>query len=273
MNVRIIIGNHHFITRRRLETIITRDYNLELLGSYDNGAELYNQIIRRQPDLVILNPTMPGVDSLRLIEMIRREPKYDIIHFLLVGATSQKKLLEFLDNKTGVCYISYENSDEAILKAIHTTIKQRGNRKAAQLFTTFPEENASDNLQLIITEIMHELGVPAHIKGYMYLRSALMIAVENMEVLNAVTKQLYPEIAKMYNTTPSRVERAIRHAIETAWNRSSEGTMQLIFGYNRALSQPEDTSEEQVKRTKPTNSEFIALLADKIRLEVFRNVS
>ncbi len=273
MNIRIMIGNHHFITKRRLETIICKDYSIELIGSCDNGSELYQQIVRRKPDLVILNPTMPGMDSIRLIEMIRKDPDCDMICFLLIGAVSQKKLMEFLDNKTNVCYISYENSDDAILKAIHTSVKQRGNRKSTQSFNVFPEENTSDNLQMVVTEIMHKLGVPAHIKGYMYLRSALMMAVEHMEVMNAVTKQLYPEIAKTHHTTPSRVERAIRHAIEIAWSRNGEGTMQMLFGYHQMMPDSKDTQEELTKRTKPTNSEFIALLADKIRLEVLRNVS
>jgi two-component system response regulator (stage 0 sporulation protein A) len=118
------------------------------------------------------------------------------------------------------------------------------------------QQNTPEQLQLVITKVMHELGIPAHIKGYMFLRSALMIAVEDMSILSAVTKQLYPEIAKMYKSTPSRVERAIRHAIEIAWTRGSQGIMRALF-YG---SDPEN-------RDKPTNSEFIALLADKIRLE------
>ena len=271
--MQVIIGNHHFVTRRRLENLVQHDRSMQWIGSFDSGAALYNQIIRRQPDLVIMNPTMPEMDGLKLIEMVRREPKYDNIRFLLIGAGGQKKLLEYLDNKTNVCFINYENTDEAILKAIRQMMKQSGARKGLQLFHAFPDKHTPDNLQLIVTEMMHELGIPAHIKGYMYLRNALMMAVEDMEVLNAVTKQLYPDIAAIYNTTPSRVERAIRHAIEIAWNRSSEGAMQILFGYGSGQGAPGDTVEEMGKKNKPTNSEFIALLADKIRLEVVKNVS
>lgn len=271
MKIRVIIGNHHLVTRRRLECVMAKEQDLEIVGSCENGGLLYNQIIKRCPDLVILNPTMPGMDSIRLIETVRREPKYDTVKFLLLGTGGQRKLLELLENKTNVCFINYENPDEAIIKAIYQTARQRTIGKSQLSFQAFPDENTSDNLQLIVTEMMHSLGIPAHIKGYMYLRNALIMAVENMEILSAVTKQLYPDIAAMYDTTPSRVERAIRHAIEIAWNRNAEGTMQMLFGYGQ--SSQEEQTEEAMRKTKPTNSEFIALLADKIRLEALGNAS
>lgn len=271
MKIRVMIGNHHLITRKRLEAIMAKEQELELLGSCENGAILYNQIMKRCPDLVILNPTMPGMDSIRLIETVRREPRYDTVKFLLLGTGGQKKLLELLENRTNVSFMNYENADEAILKAVYQTAKQRTIGKSQLGLQTFPDEGTSENLQLIVTDMMHKLGIPAHIKGYMYLRNALMMAVENMEILSAVTKQLYPNIAAMYNTTPSRVERAIRHAIEIAWNRNAEGTMQMLFGYGQGRQ--EEQTEESYRKNKPTNSEFIALLADKIRLEVLKNVS
>ena len=112
------------------------------------------------------------------------------------------------------------------------------------------------DLESVVTEFIHELGVPAHIKGYQYIRSAIMMVIEDMELLNYITKQLYPTIAKKYKTTSSRVERAIRHSIEVAWNRGKPETMDEIFGYTV------DTG-----KGKPTNSEFIAMVADRIRLQ------
>ena len=112
------------------------------------------------------------------------------------------------------------------------------------------------SLETQVTDIIHEIGVPAHIKGYQYLRSSILMAVQDMDILDSITKQLYPSIAKTYNTTPSRVERAIRHAIEVAWSRGNSDTMHELFGYTL-----------QQGKLKPTNSEFIALIADKIRLE------
>ena len=112
------------------------------------------------------------------------------------------------------------------------------------------------NIETEITNIIHEIGVPAHIKGYLYLREAIKMVIDNVELLGAVTKELYPSIAKKYNTTPSRVERAIRHAIEVAWSRGKMDTIDELFGYTVSTG-----------KGKPTNSEFIALIADKIRLE------
>ena len=118
------------------------------------------------------------------------------------------------------------------------------------------KEVSTDELEAVVTRIIHEIGVPAHIKGYQYLRSAIVIAVGDMDILNSITKQLYPTIAQMYGTTASRVERAIRHAIEVAWSRGKIETINELFGYTISAG-----------KGKPTNSEFVALIADKIRLE------
>ena len=123
------------------------------------------------------------------------------------------------------------------------------------------EENTALELSTQVTSIIHEIGVPAHIKGYQYLREAILIAVEDMEVINAVTKVLYPEVARRYNTTPSRVERAIRHAIEVAWDRGDLETLQKFFGYTVSNT-----------KGKPTNSEFIAMIADRLVLQMHGTV-
>ena len=122
--------------------------------------------------------------------------------------------------------------------------------------SVIPQSKPVD-LESIVTEFIHELGVPAHIKGYQYLRDGIMMVVDNIEVINQITKQLYPDLAKKYKTTPSRVERAIRHAIEVAWNRGQVETVESIFGYT-----------VNSNKGKPTNSEFIAMIADKLRLDL-----
>ena len=114
-----------------------------------------------------------------------------------------------------------------------------------------------NNLQRSTTKILHELGVPSHIKGYQYLREAIILVVNDIDVINQITKQLYPEIAEKFRTTPSRVERAIRHAIEVAWGRGQQEAVESIFGYTVSAA-----------KGKPTNSEFIAMIADKLRLEL-----
>jgi two-component system response regulator (stage 0 sporulation protein A) len=118
-------------------------------------------------------------------------------------------------------------------------------------------KNKEDNLEALVTNMIHEVGVPAHIKGYQYLRDGIIMVVEDIDVLNQVTKQLYPDLAKKHKTTPSRVERAIRHAIEVAWTRGQLETIENIFGYTI-----------NANKGKPTNSEFIAMIADKLRLEL-----
>ena len=123
----------------------------------------------------------------------------------------------------------------------------------------YPVQHRPDkvNIEALVTNIIHEIGVPAHIKGYQYLREAIIIAVNDMDVINAITKVLYPQVAKNFGTTPSRVERAIRHAIEVAWDRGDLDTLQRFFGYTVSNT-----------KGKPTNSEFIALIADKLQLQL-----
>jgi len=129
----------------------------------------------------------------------------------------------------------------------------RGDAVAAK--EEYIQEPVKRDLEKDVTDMIHEIGVPAHIKGYQYLREAIMMSVEDMDMLNSITKLLYPTIAKRFQTTPSRVERAIRHAIEVAWSRGRMETLEALFGYTINTG-----------KGKPTNSEFIALIADKIRL-------
>ena len=142
-------------------------------------------------------------------------------------------------------YISKPYNESALID----NLTQLAEKRSSQLHAPGLEE--------LVTSIIHEVGVPAHIKGYQYVREAIMITVEDMEVINSVTKVLYPEVAKRYHTTPSRVERAIRHAIEVAWDRGDLETLQRFFGYTVSNA-----------KGKPTNSEFIAMISDRIRLKI-----
>ena len=132
-------------------------------------------------------------------------------------------------------------------------------REPKQKYIELPEREGKkeENLEALVTNIIHEVGVPAHIKGYQYLREAIMMVVNDIDVINQITKSLYPKIAFKFNTTPSRVERAIRHAIEVAWGRGQQEAVENIFGYTISAA-----------KGKPTNSEFIAMIADKLRLEL-----
>ena len=132
-------------------------------------------------------------------------------------------------------------------------------RETKQQYVEIPQnaEKTQENLEALVTNIIHEVGVPAHIKGYQYLREAIIMVVNDIDVINQITKSLYPRIAYKFDTTPSRVERAIRHAIEVAWGRGDQKTVENIFGYTISAS-----------KGKPTNSEFIAMISDKLRLEL-----
>lgn len=241
MSDRILLGCYHSVTVKRMEQAIAMDPELELIGSCSDGEEVYNEIIKKTPDIVVLQATMPGMDSLRLIELVRNDLEYDGVKFLLLGARGQKRLLQYMKHTENVCFIHYENPDEAIMRAIHQMMKVRMPGSTGAMSKTFPDVESSEELQKKATQMLQSLGIPVHIKGYMYLRSAIVMAAENMELLNALSKRLYPGVALMHHTTPGRVERSIRHAVELAWEHDPEGT-------------------------RPTNSEFIANLADKLRL-------
>ena len=161
----------------------------------------------------------------------------------------------------GAWYVILKPFDQnSLMKKIRQVKNGKKAKEDAGKFISMEKEQKHTDmeyqLEVIVTNIIHEIGVPAHIKGYQYLRDSIKMAVTDMDILNSITKQLYPTIAKMHKTTPSRVERAIRHAIEVAWNRGKMDTIHELFGYTI-----------QSGKGKPTNSEFIALISDKIRLE------
>ena len=166
----------------------------------------------------------------------------------VTAARDQEQIYRILDNLIST------NKEFRILITVPSGAKGRDQVEIAGAAEDMPEVEGRD-LEKDVTDMIHEIGVPAHIKGYQYLREAIMMSVEDIEMLNSITKILYPSIAKKYQTTPSRVERAIRHAIEVAWSRGKMETLDSLFGYTINLG-----------KGKPTNSEFIALIADKIRL-------
>lgn len=170
----------------------------------------------------------------------------------VTAARDQEQIYRILDNLIST------NKEFRILITVPSGEKGREQVEIAQTTEDMPETEGRD-LEKDVTDMIHEIGVPAHIKGYQYLREAIMMSVEDVEMLGSITKILYPTIAKKYQTTPSRVERAIRHAIEVAWSRGRMETLDALFGYTINTG-----------KGKPTNSEFIALIADKIRLQYRR---
>ncbi len=242
-------------------TIIRGDRDLELVGTADNGKDLYEIIRQKQPDVVLLDIIMPKMDGLTMMEKVNHDTTLKKRPaFIVLSAVGQDRITEDAFNLGASYYILKPFDNEMLLNRIKNVRGNPARRReqggaAAEAMAARQERN----LELDVTNIIHEIGVPAHIKGYQYLRDAIILSVDDMEMLNSITKILYPTIAKKYQTTPSRVERAIRHAIEVAWSRGKMDTIDELFGYTVSTG-----------KGKPTNSEFIALIADKIRLE-YRN--
>ena len=256
--IRVMIGNHDEMMRKKMEDVVRKQTQCRLIGTYEKGNLLLSGIQENEPDVVLLNPVLPGLDGIGVIEKIRSDVQYDGIRFILVANSKQTKVLEILKNRKNVKFFPWENNVETLEKCMLESPKATGAQERSVPVEDIVVErgNQRKELNLIVTQMIHEIGVPAHIKGYLYLRTAILMAVENVDVLNAVTKQLYPDIAREHGTTDTRVERAIRHAIEVAWERGNIDMIHELFGYTI-----------QADKGKPTNSEFIALMADRIRLE------
>ena len=180
--------------------------------------------------------------------------------FIVVSAVGQERITEDAFNLGAEYYMLKPFDNQVLLNRIKNLRRGNDRRIRENVHQNIVKEDTAAymtrNLESDVTNIIHEIGVPAHIKGYQYLRDAIILSVNDIEMLNSITKILYPTIAKKYQTTPSRVERAIRHAIEVAWSRGKMDTIDALFGYTVSTG-----------KGKPTNSEFIALIADKIRLE------
>jgi len=201
---------------------------------------------------------MPKMDGLKVLEEINKaESSLKKPAFIILTALGQEEVMEEAIG-LGAEYVILKPFERTSLIKKIRQIKNGKLLSDQEKFIKLEEEHQDEKyrLEIIVTNVIHEIGVPAHIKGYQYLRDSIIMSVNDMDILNSITKQLYPTIAKMHNTTPSRVERAIRHAIEVAWNRGKMDTINELFGYSI-----------QAGKGKPTNSEFIALIADKIRLE------
>ena len=223
-------------------------------GTALDGEEAFAMIEETEPDVVVLDMILPKLDG---IGVLRRTEASDIRKkpLFIVNSTSSLPSLYNVAAQHGASYFMIKpQSPESVCGAVRDLCI---NRRTADTEIVRPAPDKTYDLESIVTEFIHELGVPAHIKGYNYLRTAILMVVKDMDLLNYITKELYPEIAKAYKTTSSRVERAIRHSIEVAWTRGKPQTMNEVFGYTINTG-----------KGKPTNSEFIAMVADRIRLKI-----
>ena len=255
----IAIADDNALMVQLLDQIVSSDEELRVVGKAGNGEELIDIIREKKPDVVLMDIIMPKLDGLAVLDRVNHEPEMKKPAFIVISAVGQEKTTEDAFELGADYYILKPFDRDTVLKRIkRARVKRPGFPVKIKAAETNVNENEylERNLETDVTNIIHEVCVPAHIKGYQYLRDAIIMSVTDMEMLNSITKILYPTIAKQHQTTPSRVERAIRHAIEVAWSRGKMDTIEELFGYTVSGG-----------KGKPTNSEFIALIADKIRLE------
>ncbi len=235
--------------------------DIEVVGMAKDGNEACDLITDRMPDIAILDIIMPHLDGLGVLEKLRGVQLKKRPLFIILSAVGQDKITQRA-LALGAEYYIVKPFDMDVLVSRIRQLKDSNHNpviRSEHMMETKSSYHVpvQRNLEVEVTNIMHEIGVPAHIKGYQYLRDAIMMVVKDLDIINSITKQLYPSIAREYNTTPSRVERAIRHAIEVAWSRGQVDAIDSLFGYTVSIG-----------KGKPTNSEFIAMVADKLRLEM-----
>ena len=229
-----------------LTAALQRAGGFQVVGTAGDGETAIRMIEDRKPDILILDLMLPKKDGIAVLKSVDRKP------IVLATTSFVSPYVASVVGNLGVRYMMQKPIDLSAL------VEHLEELRGGEILRS-PIQRRPDKLSIesMVTSIIHEIGVPAHIKGYQYLREAIIIAVNDMDVINAITKVLYPQVAKTFQTTPSRVERAIRHAIEVAWDRGDLDTLQRFFGYTVSNT-----------KGKPTNSEFIALIADKLQLQL-----
>ncbi|WP_368020031.1 sporulation transcription factor Spo0A [Intestinimonas massiliensis (ex Afouda et al. 2020)] len=246
---RILVADANEEFRRILAAGLAEEADMEVAGETGDGPEAVRLAEQEAPDVVVMDLVLARMDGLEVLQKLAELPSRPRV--LVLSSFVRGNVAELAAARGADYYIIKPCN----LTAVIERVRQLANGGAAGV----PGEQPGlqdRNLESTVTSIIHEIGVPAHIKGYQYLRESILIAVKDMDVINAVTKILYPEVAKRFGTTASRVERAIRHAIEVAWDRGDLETLQKYFGYTVSNA-----------KGKPTNSEFIAMIADRLQLQ------
>lgn len=253
--ISVLIADDNAELTKELSDYIGSQADMKVSAVASNGKDALDLIHRTEPDVIILDMVMPELDGIGVLKKLNAERPAKKPVVIVYSISTLVRTVEAVLNLGADYYLLKPQSPERVCDIIREFA--RANEPAKAPVPEARTEGKDYDLETIVTDFIHELGVPAHIKGYQYIRSAIMMVVENMDLLNFITKQLYPDIAKAYNTTASRVERAIRHSIEVAWSRGKPETMNEIFGYTIHTG-----------KGKPTNSEFIAMVADRIRLQI-----
>ncbi len=227
--------------------------DMEVISKAYDGLEAYNKILSDRPDVALIDGIMPKLDGIGVLEKLSQDGKENITMCIMLTAITGEQITQKAFTLGAKYYIAKPFDMELLVSRIRQLKEPVPTKNIKLGFARISDVD----LETRVTNILHEIGVPAHIRGYHYMREAILMAIDDIDVLNYITKELYPSIAKKCNTTPSRVERAIRHAIEVAWSRGKVDAIDSLFGYTVSTN-----------KGKPTNSEFIALIADRLRLEL-----
>ena len=264
--IKVAIADDNKELVRALASHLSENPQIEVISTVSNGKQCLEMLKESIPDVLILDVIMPHLDGLAVLEEIHKQVAYQSIKVIMLTAFGQEDVMKQAV-ELGAAYFmlkpfEMQRLEAKVLQCGQGTSKQLENQQTPLVNTGIlqglqPEVVDQQRLDMQVTDLIKEIGIPPHIKGYGYLREAIQMVYLNVDLLSSVTKILYPDIAKKFDTTSSRVERAIRHAIEVAWNRGNYEAIADLFGY----------SSHHMKQ-KPTNSEFIAMVADKLRMEM-----
>ena len=255
--IRVMVADCNVEFRTQLIEAIEAEPRLEYVGMATDGNEAIRLASQTEPDIVIMDIVMPPLDGLYAVRGIQELQLRHMPSFYVLSKFMSEETLSYAMS-LGISYFLIKPFE---IQALISRILHQTSPSAESKGSTRPTSPELD-MEIRVTNVIHEIGVPAHIKGYQYLRDAIIMTINDMEVINAITKILYPTIAKRFGTTSSRVERAIRHAIEVAWDRGDIEVLQGYFGY----------TVSNIKG-KPTNSEFISMIADRLRLQIKSEMS
>ena len=253
-------SNHELLTQ--MKSFFDAKGDIELIATASDGSEALEKIRQYHPDVVLMDLVLPGLDGIGLLKSINSFSRIQR-PLVMVMSSSKREHITNLCMQLGADYFIIKPCDnETLYERIKLLSIPQLSQGTLHEISASERNNASDRpsdraIEITVTKTIHSVGVPANIKGYQYLRDAIIMSIKDTELINAVTKQLYPRVANRHNTSPSRVERAIRHAIEVACIRGNEEELYKLFGYTVSNN-----------KGKPTNSEFIAMIADKLRLEM-----
>ena len=267
--IKILIADDSVDCSYTLSTYLSSQEEVETVLVASDGVEACEMILEEKPDVVLLDIIMPQLDGLGVLERLVQE-NITLPYIIMISAVGQDTITAKALNLGAQFYVLKPFKMDVLMKRIKEFVLKKEELGQVLTFKSVADSNIGKNnfvdidrnaskeeiLEKRVTNIIHEVGVPAHIKGYNYLRESIILAIKDTEIINSVTKTLYPTVAKHHATTSSRVERAIRHAIEVAWDRGDIDVLNSYFGYTIHNS-----------RGKPTNSEFIAMIADNLRLK------